>query len=85
MRSIKFSGTEIQTDSLIPARRPVLVLINKMERTCHLGDLVILVDYRVEMKENEKIDKYLDFARELKRAVVDEGDTNCIWCLWNGL
>ena len=30
---------------------------------------------------------FLDLARELKNAVehVDDGDTNCNWCTWNGL
>ena len=30
-------------------------------------DFVILVDYRVKMKENEKIDKHLYIVRELKK------------------
>ena len=38
------------------------------------------------MKVSEKIDKYLDLARELKKAVEYEsnGDTNCSLCLRNG-
>ena len=44
---------EIQTDHLIPARRPDLVLINKKKRTCHYVNFVVSVDNR---KENEKID-----------------------------
>ena len=50
---------EIQMDHLISARRPDLVLIkkNKKKQTCHLVDSVILVDYRVEIKESEKIEK----------------------------
>ena len=40
------------------------------------------------MKENDKINKYLDFATELKKAMeheddVDDDDTNCSWCVWN--
>ena len=33
------------------------------------------------MKENEKIDKYLDLARELKKNMEHEsdGDSNCNW------
>ena len=30
-------------------------------------DFAISEEYRVKMKENKKIDKYLDLARELKR------------------
>ena len=38
----------------------------------------------MEIKEHEKIDKYLDLARELKKTVENEGDsdTNCNWCTW---
>ena len=57
---------EIKTDHLIPARRPDLVLINKKERTCQLVDFAVPEDYRVKQKENEKMDKYLDLARDLK-------------------
>ena len=31
---------EIQTDPLIPTRRPDLILINKRKKTCHLMDFV---------------------------------------------
>ena len=31
----------------------------------HLVDFAVPVDYKVKIKENEKISKYLDFAREL--------------------
>ena len=58
---------EIQTDHLIPARRPDLVLINKKRKTCRIVDFAVPADHRVKIKENEKRDKYLDLARELKR------------------
>ena len=35
------------------------------KRTFNLVDCTIPVDQRVEMKESEKIDKYLDLAWEL--------------------
>ena len=40
--------------------------------------------HRVKLNENEKKDKYLDFARELKKTVEHESDvyTNCNWCSW---
>ena len=41
--------------------------INKKKRTCQSVDFADPADHRVKMKENEKIDKYLDFARELKK------------------
>ena len=49
---------EIQTDHLIPARRPDLVII---------VDFNVLEDHKVKIKENEKRDKYLDLAWELKK------------------
>ena len=41
--------------------------INKRKRTCHQVDFVIPVDYRRKIKENQKKDKYFDFARELRK------------------
>ena len=47
-------------------QKPVIALINqKKKRICHLVDYIIPVDHRVKIRENEKRDKYLDFAREL--------------------
>ena len=42
-------------------------------------------DYREKRKENEKIYKYHDLAREQKSAVKHEGDgdINCCWYPWN--
>ena len=58
---------EIQTDHLISARRPNLITINKKVGTCRIVDFAVLVNHRVKLKECEKRDKYLDFARELKK------------------
>ena len=41
------------------------MLINK-KITCHLIDFAVPVDASVKMKGNEKIDRYLDLARELE-------------------
>ena len=56
---------ERQTDYLIPARRPDLLLINKKKRkkTCRLVDFDAPTDHRVKIKETEK-KKYSGFARE---------------------
>ena len=54
----------IQTDHLIPARRPDLIIINKKKRTCKIA---VPADHRINLKESEKKDKYLDLARELKK------------------
>ena len=57
----------IQTDYLIPARRPDLGIINKKKKTCKIVDFAVPVDHRIKMKECEKRDKYLDLARVLKK------------------
>ena len=57
----------IQTDHLIPARRPGLIIINKNKRISKIVDFVVPADHRINMKESEKKDKYLDLARELKK------------------
>ena len=57
----------IQTDHLIPARRPDLIIINKNKKICKIVDFVVPADHRIILKENEKKDKYLDLARELKK------------------
>ena len=54
----------IQTDPLISARRPDLIIVNKKKRTCKIVDFAVPADHRVKLKESEKKDKYLDLARE---------------------
>ena len=67
IKRIKFWDFAIQTDHSIPARRLDLVLINIQKRTCQIIDFAVSADYRVKVKEGEKLDKYLELARELKR------------------
>ena len=58
----------IQTDHLIPTRRPDLIIINqkKKNRICKIVDFAVPADHRINLKESEKKDKYLNLARELK-------------------
>ena len=56
----------IQRDHLLLPRRPDLMLIEK-KSLCSLVDCDVAVDHRVEKKESEMIDKYLDLARELSK------------------
>ena len=58
---------DIHTDHLISARRSELIIINKKKRTCKIVDFAVPADHRIKLKECEKKDKYLDFARELKK------------------
>ena len=58
----KFDTTE-NTDHPIAAR---LTDFDE-KRTCHQVDCTVTADDRVKIKENEKIDKYWDLFRELKK------------------
>ena len=54
---------KIQTDYLISARRPDLLIVNKI-----IVDVAIPADHRVKLKENEKRDKYLDLEQKLSHG-----------------
>ena len=62
---------DIQTDHLISARRPDLIIINKKKKKkiCKIVDFSVPVDHRIKQKECEKRDKYLDLAIELKKTM----------------
>ena len=57
----------------------------KKKRTCKIVGFAVPADHRIKLKECEKKDKYLDFARELKKTIEHAGDnyTNCNWYVWN--
>ena len=59
---------EIQTDYLIPARIPHLVIINKQKRTYKIVDFGDQGKLREKNKESKKRDVYLDLDRELKKS-----------------
>ena len=73
----------IQTGHLIPARRPNLIIINKKKRICKIVDFDVPADHRINLKGSEKKDKYLDLARELKKAMEHKSNdcANCGWCV----
>ena len=54
---------EIQTGPWIRARRPDLVLINQKKKNLS-SRFAVPVDNRKKMNESEKVDTYLDLARE---------------------
>ena len=56
-----------QTDHVIKARRPGLVLVDKNERSCKIIDFAVRRDSRIEVKEKDKIEKYRDLGRELQK------------------
>ena len=57
----------IQTDHVIEARRPGLVVVDKKGRSCKIIDFAIPGDSRIEKKEKDKIEKYQDLGRELQK------------------
>ena len=78
------SNSNIQTDNLISARRPDLVIINKKQRTCGIMDFVVPVDNRIKLKKVKKTNKFLDLGRELNKAMEQESDSDTYWkrCSW---
>ena len=64
---------DVQTDHVISARRPDLIIKkkkekkNKRERICKIVDFAVPADHRINLKECEKKNKYLDLARQLKK------------------
>ena len=67
---------DIQTDHLILARRPKLMIIKKNKGTERIGEFPVLANYRIKLKESEKQNKYLDLAKELKNCGTWK------WCLY---
>ena len=57
----------IQTDHVIEARRPDLVLVDKKEISCKIIDFAVPGDSRMEEKEKDKIQKYQELGRELQK------------------
>ena len=49
------------------------------KRTRRTVDFAVPAGHKIKMKENEKRDRYLGFAREQKKPIEHEndGDTNC--------
>ena len=57
----------IQTDHVIEAQRPDLVVVDKKERSCKIIDFAVSGDSRIAEKEKNKIEKYQDLGRELRK------------------
>ena len=63
---------EIQTDHLISARRPDLMIINNKKRICRIVDLAFPVNHSTNLKERKKKDKDLDLTRDLIKTLEHE-------------
>ena len=57
----------IQTDHVIEARRPDLVVVDKKERSYKIIDFAVHGDSRIEEKEKDKIEKNEDLGRDLQK------------------
>ena len=57
----------VQTDHVIQARRPDMIVIDKEATKAQVIDFAISYDSRVDNKEIEKVEKYQDLVRELKK------------------
>ena len=57
----------IQCDNVMEARRPDLILVDKKAKSCVIIDVAVPGDCRIREKEIEKIEKYQNLKRELKR------------------
>ena len=47
-------NVSIQTDHLIPAIRPDLIIIDKRKSICKIVDFAVPADHRINLKESEK-------------------------------
>ena len=57
----------IQTDHVIKAWRPDLVVVDKKERKCKIIDFAVLGDSRIEEKVEDKTEEYQDLGRPLQK------------------
>ena len=57
----------MQCDNLIKARRPDLIVIDKKGQKGIIIDIAVPADVRVQEKEKEKVEKYQDLKKEIRR------------------
>ena len=55
----------IQMDHVMGARRPDMIVVDN--KYCEIAHFAIPYDSKIELKEQEKIEKYQDLRRELKK------------------
>ena len=79
-----------QCDNVIEARRPDLILMNKKAKSCVIIDVSLRGDCRIREKEIEKIEKYQNLKKELKRfrslkkVEVVPVVVGVLWCISKG-
>ena len=57
----------VQTDHIVEARRPDMMIIDKENKLCLIVDFAVPSDHRIEIKEREKIEKYQDLKRGVQK------------------
>ena len=57
----------VQCDNAIQARRPDAIVIQKEKKEALIVDIAVPADKRIAEKELEKVEKYQDLKREIKR------------------
>ena len=62
-----FWDVTIQTDHVIKARRPDMVIIDKTKNECKIIEFSCSFDSRIEEREKDKMKGYNDLKRELKK------------------
>ena len=59
----------IKCDHIIEARRPVIVVVEKESNKAIIVDIASPWDHRVYEKESEKVEKYQDLKREMRKSM----------------
>ena len=64
-----------------PPKKTAKIKTKQNKKKQPIVNLAVPPDHRVNLKESEKGDKFLEFAWELKKTIEDESDsdTNCNW------
>ncbi len=60
--------SSIQCDDVIECRRPDIVVVLKKEKECKIIDIAIPGDCRIGIKETEKVEKYDELKREIRKV-----------------
>ena len=78
----------IQTEMKIKHNKPDLVLLYKKARICYIIDVACPFDTRVEKKEKENFEHYINLEYELLKSLEHGSNenvhnTNCPWHIRN--
>ena len=75
---------DIETDPIISARRPDLIIMNKKKRTCKSVDFAVPADHRLKRKKMLKEGHVPRHWLGTEKTEEHESDnnTNRNWCFW---